>query len=863
MSRGSSDDGGGDTDAGRSDDERSMSDSSTSSVADSSSGGNNNNNSSGGKKDIEMSGGDNGFSFFEMPADAAALPYNLEVRNAGSGGVWTKTQLLKGVKYGPFLGKWAPKPMDSRFAWEVRVAGFSGFLDGTIEVCNWLKFIRSTNDSNRQNVRAFLLAGQIFYELTQTVRASDELLLGKREPLNLDAAFGELMATSEDRSERDSVVASQNSLGSIDGDGDVDGDAEEPDEDDQNRCILCEKCFPDIEQLDDHLVSGHHYKSHQYGCELCPQSYSWKPCLIRHLALAHSRKFTCETCSKVFSDPSNLQRHIRTNHAGARSHACSECGKTFATSSGLKQHTHIHSSVKPFQCEVCFKAYTQFSNLCRHKRMHADCRMQVKCDRCDQSFSTGTSLSKHKRFCESNSLPTSSSTPAPNMSQQGTSPFSVYPRFPLYPPHPLVHPFYFPSANGSLPPPLFPTPFGPFGQFAPKINMDLLSLPSGLEINRFKRSGDSENIETPVKKISNANQKTPPSNSLMMGSSKKSPLVGEEASSNQRPSPARPNVTYSDPKVIKREASADEDGPCDLTVNTDISVVRETRRTESPKEKAYHDQPLDLSVTKEDRSPKSAELRLADPKEDEESERKWSPPATPSSYSVSSLVAHPKPLYLDSMYPSSLPNFTAESQLMQTPPSFGQARPFPFMMTSPSPAIEHFLRQPIPNYPKTYQDIIQHGQQNAAKSKDRYACKYCGKVFPRSANLTRHVRTHTGEQPYRCAHCERSFSISSNLQRHVRNIHRQERNFKCNLCNRRFSQQTNLDRHVKKHESDDGTVIGTVTSSSASSVDDKEDPRLFEIRSFMKKVSDGSAEMQNNNIDPCLPDDGVMYASPL
>ncbi|KAL5233361.1 hypothetical protein ACI65C_000771 [Semiaphis heraclei] len=1003
MSRGSSDDGGGgggDTDAGRSDDERSLSSDCSGGggvVVDggcrsrSSSANSNNNN---GKKDtiaaVDEVGGvigaglNRSFNFFELPANAAAMPYNLELRNAGANGVWTKTQLLKGVKYGPFLGKWGPKPVDSRFAWEVRIAGYSGYLDGTIEICNWLKFIRSTNDCSRQNVRAFLLAGQIFYELTQTVRASEELLLGKREPLNLDAAFGELMTTSaEDRSERDSVVASQNSLGSIDGDGDVDVDAEEPDEDDQNRCILCEKCFPDIEQLDDHLVSGHHYKANQYGCELCPQSYSWKPCLIRHLALAHSRKFTCETCSKVFSDPSNLQRHIRTNHAGARSHACSECGKTFATSSGLKQHTHIHSSVKPFQCEVCFKAYTQFSNLCRHKRMHADCRMQVKCDRCDQSFSTGTSLSKHKRFCESNPSPSPSSLSTSgagtgggmsSLQQQpgagataGSSPFAVYPRFPLYPPHPLVHPFYFPLANGSLPPPLFPTSFG---QFGPKLHMDMLTNAVEMCNNRFKRSaGESELNETPAKRLStsssfNAGQKTPPPQpptssgvAMLMGSSKTSPLVGEEASSNQRPSPARPSATYPDPKVhVKRQPSGDEDcGPCDLSVNTDIlcngsgsadelttdDSAGERRSSDddgSPYRSADRssDQPLDLSVTKVQRRRKKSPTSVVGqpPRDDsprvdhpggrpsEQRGRKWSPPSStpppstplpppppppqrPSSsspYSVSNLMAYPKPLYLDSMYPAALSGF-AESQLqhMQAHQPFGPSatRPFPFMASS-SPAIEHFLRQPMPNYSKSYQDIIQqhqnhhgqhqnqhgqhqnqHGQQQQqqqhAKSKDRYACKYCGKVFPRSANLTRHVRTHTGEQPYRCAHCERSFSISSNLQRHVRNIHRQERNFKCNLCNRRFSQQTNLDRHVKKHETDDGTAVGTVTSSSASSVDEKEDPRLFEIRSFMKKVSDhgsvaaaaaAAAEMQNNNlvVDPCglqQPDDGLQYAAHL
>jgi ecotropic virus integration site 1 protein len=54
----------------------------------------------------------------------------------------------------------------------------------------------------------------------------------------------------------------------------------------------------------------------------------------------------------VFTDPSNLQRHIRSQHVGARAHACPDCGKTFATSSGLKQHKHIHSTVKPFICEL-------------------------------------------------------------------------------------------------------------------------------------------------------------------------------------------------------------------------------------------------------------------------------------------------------------------------------------------------------------------------------------------------------------------------------------------------------------------------------------------------------------------------------
>lgn len=129
----------------------------------------------------------------------------------------------------------------------------------------------------------------------------------------------------------------------------------------------------------------------------------------------------------------------------------------------------------------------------------------------------------------------------------------------------------------------------------------------------------------------------------------------------------------------------------------------------------------------------------------------------------------------------------------------------------------------------------------ATKNKDRYSCKFCGKVFPRSANLTRHLRTHTGEQPYKCKYCERSFSISSNLQRHVRNIHNKERPFKCALCERCFGQQTNLDRHLKKHEADAaGLGLGLderLRAARRNSRGIPEDSYFEEIRSFMGKVT--------------------------
>jgi hypothetical protein len=49
---------------------------------------------------------------------ATHIPPELELREPGSG-VWTRQRVTRGTRYGPFLGKWTPEPIDPRYAWEV------------------------------------------------------------------------------------------------------------------------------------------------------------------------------------------------------------------------------------------------------------------------------------------------------------------------------------------------------------------------------------------------------------------------------------------------------------------------------------------------------------------------------------------------------------------------------------------------------------------------------------------------------------------------------------------------------------------------------------------------------------------------
>ena len=137
---------------------------------------------------------------------------------------------------------------------------------------------------------------------------------------------------------------------------------------------------------------------HLWRCMHCDRSFKTPSSLHFHKNIHKGIKpFSCKLCGAVFSFPASRKRHYAQQHGQWEAFSCKPCDKVFANKNALDAHEKNYHNQGDYKCQACGQCFTSGISLSNHKRAHERSEAQNVCSICKKRFAHSSTLAKHLR----------------------------------------------------------------------------------------------------------------------------------------------------------------------------------------------------------------------------------------------------------------------------------------------------------------------------------------------------------------------------------------------------------------------------------------------------------------------------------